>query len=601
MMQKPQQRMEQAQAQVGTLREQFDTLARTVEQHRCSLERLHGAMQAQQSPTAQEKILREAMAHLLHLSAQEQHIDQAIHAVELPVSKLVSDFSAQLKEHRRLSALAKSAEVINSTLDLSEVLNQVMDMFIGLSGSERGFLMLLEEKTRTMDFKVARNLDRETIAGTSFEISRTVVEAVVRDAEPIITTNAQADPRFCSQDSVVSYALRSILCVPLMVKGKVTGVIYADNRVKTGLFGASDRDLLVAFANQAAAAIDNARLFESVVVGRNLMQNVFESMTAGVLTIDEDGHFTLFNRAAETILNLRAKRASKEACAEVSGILGPTFSALVDDVRQRRQPITGQDISLSLAPRGQSTLRVSLAPLKDVSDATPGVAVVIDDVTDKARLERERALVKRYLPPELLETLADLKELRLGGARQEVSVLIADIRGFTSYSERHDPDQVVEAINTYFGLIYGVIRANNGIVDKYLGDAVMAHFNSPLLPQPDHAYFAARTACQARQVIEEFQATHPGAVTMAFGIGVNSGEAVAGNIGASDRMEYTLIGDAINLAKRLQESAKPGQILLGPRTVQLARQRLTVRSLRSFQFKGRLGREKVFALEYVND
>ena len=598
-MQESQQRMEQAQAQVETLREQFDELVRTVEQNRCSLERLQGAMQAQEPLASQEKILRQVMAHLLHLSAQQQRVDQAIHAVELPVSTLASDFSAQLKEHRQLCALTKSAEVINSTLDLSEVLNQVMDMFIGLSGSERGFLMLLDEKTRTMDFKVARNLDRETIAGTSFEISRTVVEAVVRDAEPIITTNAQVDPRFSSQDSVVSYALRSILCVPLMVKGNVTGVIYADNRVKTGLFGRGDRDLLVAFANQAAVAIENARLFESVVIGRNLMQNVFESMTAGVLTIGGNGQLSLFNRAAETILNLGTDGAAKEFRTNISGMLGSAFSALVDEVRQRGQPITGQELDLSLAHRGQTTLRVSLAPLKDISDATLGVAVVIDDLTDKARLERERALVKRYLPPELIETLADLKELRLGGARQEISVLIADIRGFTSYSEQHDPDQVVEAINTYFGLIYDVVRANKGIVDKYLGDAVMAHFNSPLLPQPDHAYFAARTACQAREVIEAYQATHPGAVSMKFGIGVNSGEAVAGNIGASDRMEYTLIGDAINLAKRLQESAKPGQILIGPRTVELARQRLTVRSLRSLQFKGRLAREPVFELEAI--
>ncbi|HLF02995.1 MAG TPA: GAF domain-containing protein, partial [Anaerolineales bacterium] len=173
--------------------------------------------------------------------------------------------SATEQEHERvqLQALASIGSVVNSSLDLTTVLNEVMDTIIKLTGAERGFLML-KNASGGLDFRIARNVDRETLQASSFEISRTIVDRVARTGEPVVTTNAQEDPRFGKQESVVAFNLRSILCVPLKVKGELTGVIYSDNRVRTGLFNERDRDILTGFANQAAVAIENARLFESV-------------------------------------------------------------------------------------------------------------------------------------------------------------------------------------------------------------------------------------------------------------------------------------------------------------------------------------------------
>ncbi len=161
-----------------------------------------------------------------------------------------------------LAALFHVTQLVNSPLDLNQVLNQVMDQIIQLTQAERGFLMLVHNGD--LEFQVARNMDRQTIEGPSFQISRTIVQHVVQQGQPIITTNAHTDPRFKTKESVVNYHLRSILCVPLRVKENITGVIYADNRVKSGLFSHHDLDMLSAFANQAAVAIENARLFEKI-------------------------------------------------------------------------------------------------------------------------------------------------------------------------------------------------------------------------------------------------------------------------------------------------------------------------------------------------
>jgi adenylate cyclase len=242
------------------------------------------------------------------------------------------------------------------------------------------------------------------------------------------------------------------------------------------------------------------------------------------------------------------------------------------------------------------SLSMNLSPLKDAQEETLGVAIVIDDLTEKKRFERERSMVKRYLPSELVDRLADLKELRLGGTRQLTTTFFADIRGFTTYSEQHDPEHVVEVLNNYFSMAAKIIRANKGIVDKYLGDAVMAHFGTPLRPIADHALQAVRTAWAIKQKMDEYHKSVPPADRLSYGMGVNTGEAVVGNVGGEDQMEYTPIGDAVNLAKRLQESAKPGQILLSQSTYEEVKDHVKVNTLQPIQVKGRTAFEQVYEL-----
>ena len=165
-------------------------------------------------------------------------------------------------ERDNLLALAHIGQVVNSSLKLDDVLRIVMDTIVRLTGAERGFLMLRDAQSE-FSIRIARNWEQETVEAGEFAISRTVVNRVVAEGQPILTTNAQEDPRFDSQASIIAYNLRSILCVPLKVKGELIGVIYADNRMRTGLFSEAQRDLLAAFSDQAAVAIDNARLFET--------------------------------------------------------------------------------------------------------------------------------------------------------------------------------------------------------------------------------------------------------------------------------------------------------------------------------------------------
>jgi adenylate cyclase len=587
-------------SKVGETRERLEALKRDLRDFAEALERQHAALRRCQANwpagAQQDQALREVQACTATTAAMVQQLGQRMPQIESLFKSAQAELAAEEKEHGQLTALYEVSQVVNSTLDLSEVLNIVMDTIISLTGAERGFLMLLDEETGELDFKVARNMDRETLAGSSFEISRTIVNRVAVEGEPILTTNAQADPRFSAQASVVSYSLRSILCVPLKVKDKITGVIYADNRIKAGLFTERDRDLLAAFSDQAAMAIENARLFESVVISKNLMDNVFASIASGVITTDVMDKITLFNRAAASILGVLAEQSIGASYHDVLPALEESLQPLVEEVKVKEQEYIAYEIEPELPQRGTVSLSMNLSPLKDAQEETLGVAIVIDDLTEKKRFERERAMVKRYLPSELVDRLADLKELRLGGTRQLTTTFFADIRGFTTYSEQHDAEHVVEVLNNYFSMAAKIIRANKGIVDKYLGDAVMAHFGTPLRPIADHALQAVRAAWAIKQAMDEYHKSVPPADRLSFGMGINSGEAVVGNVGGEDQMEYTPIGDAVNLAKRLQESAKPGQILLGQSTYERVKDHVEVNALQPIQVKGRTAFEQVYEL-----
>ncbi len=192
-----------------------------------------------------------------HLELLQAFANQVTLAIEN--ARLYETVKQELAERTTLYEVART---VSSTLDLKTVLQTVLDEAIGATGAERGYLVFREEETGAMVPYVARNLDQATIAGADFQVSRTIVERVASSGEPVLTVNAKEDPRFAKQPSVITYGLRSVLCVPLVGKGQIIGVVYLDNHLKAGQFKQRDLDLLTAIASQAATVIENAMLYE---------------------------------------------------------------------------------------------------------------------------------------------------------------------------------------------------------------------------------------------------------------------------------------------------------------------------------------------------
>jgi PAS domain S-box-containing protein len=513
--------------------------------------------------------LREGLTNLTRMVARHRGTDallgefsQHVLALQDLLANLEQKLATQAGERGELDALYGICQAIGSSLDLREVLNEVMDQIIRLTGAERSFLMLIDPATGELEFRAARNVDRETIASSSFEISRSIVKQVAATGQPVVTTNAQMDPRFKAQESVIGYNLRSILCVPLRVRGRITGVIYADNRILTGLFADRDRDVLTVLAGQAAVAIENALLFQSVANAKALMDNVFASITSGVITTDTEEQITLFNRAAERVLRVPSTVILGSRLSDVLPALAEALTPIVDQIKRYGEPVVEFENEIFLPGSGQVHLRTSLSPLKNANEETQGTAIVIDDLTEQRRLESRYQLFQRYLPPAVIERLPnDPHELRLGGQRQEITSLFADIRGFTNFSRQHDPETLVEVLNKYLAVGAQAVLDEEGTLDKIMGDCIVAFFNAPLT-QSDHVLRAVRAALKIREGIARLHQDVPTSYRLNYGVGINVGDAVVGNVGTAQQMNYTAIGSGVNLASRLQEAAAPGQILL---------------------------------------
>ncbi|WKZ37808.1 MAG: adenylate/guanylate cyclase domain-containing protein [Anaerolineales bacterium] len=527
-----------------------------------------------------------------------KNIADDLRGLQTTLGQIGEKIEAFQKEHSNMLALADVGRVINSSLELDEVLRIVMDNIVRLTKAERGFLMLRDENGE-MTIRMGRNWEMASIESTEKNVSRTVVQRVIETGEAIVTTNAQEDQRFVGQESIVAFNLRSILCVPLKVKNEIIGVIYADNRIRTGLFAESERDLLAAFANQAAVAIENARLFsslkhtlEEVTALKNLMGNVFASIASGVITADVQNQVTLANRAAENILGAASEdiigHHLNEALASVSSELEPHLM----EIRKTDKPIVDLEISHNLPKRGWVNWRLNLAPLKDAGQKTQGVAIVLDDLTERKKLEAQRRLFERMVSPAVIEQL-DPNSLQLGGKRVDITVLFADIRGFTTYSESLPPEKLVSILNRYLAAMAEAVLAQEGTIDKFMGDAIMAWFNAPVL-QNDHTLRAVKTALAIRESVEGLYRELPENAHLAFGAGIHYGDAVLGLIGTEKRLEYTAISDSVNIAKRIQENSLKNQILISREAYDRVKKQVEAKLHANMTLKGKTQPIEVF-------
>lgn len=207
---------------------------------------------------------------------------------------------------------------------------------------------------------------------------------------------------------------------------------------------------------------------------------------------------------------------------------------------------------------------------------------------------------KRYVAPQIVDEIFHdgLDNISLGGKKTDIACLFVDIRGFTPLSEVLTPEEVVEVLNEYFELITTCIFNNGGTLDKFIGDAAMAIFNAPVEVE-DYTYKAVKTACDIVKGAKELEDKlfERFGKEVRFGIGVNKGEAVVGNIGSNSRMDYTAIGNTVNTAARLEANAKPGQVLISADVYNEVKDIFEAESIGEIPLKGKSQKIEVFSVK----
>jgi len=441
---------------------------------------------------------------------------------------------------------------MTSDLDLASLLKKVMGEARDMLSAERSTLFLNDEKRNELWSQVGEGLGSTVIR---FPNHLGIAGAVFTSGKSINIPHAYADLRFNpSFDRQTGFFTRSILCVPVLNKtGRIIGVTQVLNK-RGGPFTAEDEQRLRAFTAQIAIGLENAKLFADVTNMRNYNQSILESMSNGVITIDDEGLIATCNIAGARIMRIdKPEDILKHKFEEFFGGPNAWLSERIKRVEKPEDQEVAMDATLEFAGESISA-NVSVSPLIGEEEKKLGAMVMIEDISGEKRM---RATMSRYMDPGLADQLLSGGQDALGGQSVEATIVFTDVRSFTTLTEALGAQGTVALLNEYFTLMVDCITKEGGMLDKFIGDAIMAAFGLPV-GHGDDEDRAVRASIQMLTELNLWNShrNSQGLPSVEMGIGINTDHVVSGNIGSPKRMDYTVIGDGVNLAARLEGACK---------------------------------------------
>ena len=522
--------------------------------------------------------------HAGDFDAEDQHLLEAISLQASAALENARLFEKAERQQREEAMLLEISISIASEIHLDPLLTKILAAATTLLEADRGTLFLYDPASDELFSRIAGGIDSEEIR---FPATAGIAGECFSRGEAINIEDAYCDPRFNPEfDQHTGYRTHSMLSMPIIAKGQHRiGVMQILNR-KGGPFNSADERRLRAFSAQAAIAIENAQLFDEVSAEHDYNEAVLHSMSNAVLTLDADGVLRKANEAARRILH----RTDMEL---VGHRLDDLFHGRNDFItkslaRVRASGTTDITVDVDLLVEGSDAVSVNLVsvPLVSTRNEPIGYMLMLEDITREKRL---RNTMSRYMSKTVVDKLMDSGEAELGGTGREVSVLFSDIRGFTSISERLGAKETVALLNEYFTDMVDIVFAHDGVLDKYIGDMIMAVFGSVLQSEQD-ASNAVTVGNKMMAALHDLNGRRiaRGSEPIRIGVGISTGHVVAGNIGSLKRMEYTVIGDRVNLAERLQAANKfyGTSILLCDATWEAVKDNATAREIDLIRVRG---------------
>ena len=516
------------------------------------------------------------------------HLTKALYNYQLlnEVEKKKTEINLKLLQ---LETLFDISVAISSVLDVEELCEDVLWRSVGILNASKGVILLQSEGSPILN-PLANFNWAEDIPMLSKKL--TIFKSIDENKIGEVFTENQKKP------IQKKLGEQNLIIAPISAKNKTQGyMILCNKETRKGIepFSATDLDLLTALCNQAAVAMENAKLFKEITKEKQFNESILGSIATGVITLDNLGEVDSINSAGLKILK-----------TEKDNVVGNHYMYLFEKDEELLELIAnseienkvGSELGISLNTVSKDTvINASVSPRLDPEGNKQGSVIALEDISDVSKVKNT---FKRYVSKQVVdELLGDDGKLNLGGEQREVTILFTDIRGFTSMSEKMKPERVVTTLNEYFSDMIDIVFKNNGTLDKIIGDELMVLYGAPISGDNDTVR-AVETAVEMQHKIKELNIDRKKRKEppILVGAGINKGLVVSGNIGSRDLMDYTVIGDTVNVASRLCAAAGPGEIMVSSSVYGATKKEFSYDKLEPIKVKGK---EKKVPVFLIND
>lgn len=471
-------------------------------------------------------------------------------------------------ERQKMSLLFGVSQALARETDTESLLRQITALTTDLTGANKAILVLINEDGSFRRKYIARR--GEEVRGADTIDPRVLTDGllgwVIRNRSEALLPNVNEDERW-SQIPGDDEPDQAAIAVPLIQAGdRVMGALMLVSP-QINRFGEKDVDLLAAISTQAAIALDNAMLLDETRRQRARTEALLYHTGDPVMVTDEAGLISRINPAAENLLKVDS--------SIIGQTIGQAFNIVLEDLllraQERQSAVSGEYTWRPANGDAAMTFNVSVSPVEDV-----GYIMTWQDITaikenERVRLNSERAekfalmqTIASYMGPTLTERVLNDPDILDRREKRSAVVLFADLRGFTRLTVEHKPDDVMELLNDVFTEMFNIVYRHDGVLFDIAGDELMVAFNVPY-DQEDPEKRAVMTAIDMQRRFFEIQSEwQANGMDIGMGIGINRGPVVLGNVGGAGRLNYAMVGEAVNIAHRLVEIASDHQIVVTP-------------------------------------
>ncbi len=486
---------------------------------------------------------------------------------------------------RVFDELVRAGALLSREFDFKTLLVTLVDQCVDVSGSDLGAVYLAADpEKRRCDVTLSSKRGAFDIPSLLSPDDETI-DFLWDCGESVVANSAAGSP---FRTLFLHPSMQSAIALPLATAKAFIGIIILNSK-ETDHYNSSRFNFLNAYASLASGMLHNSKMYKELREYLNKIEsmeqyqeNVFSSMTNLLITTEKNGRIRYFNREAAELFELTdqsvgqpvneflKKRMDKKILGVVETALGDGEEVLGLEGIYRSN--TGEvDFSLNVSPIGaKRALHNGLTLLFTNQTKERELKDKVHQVTEERRLIKD--MFSRYLSTEVVQHLIDSPGIvGLGGSDKKATVFFADIRGYTSFSEGRDPQFIIKVLNEYFTEAVEIVIKYRGFIDKFIGDCIMAAWGVPMVSEQEDAINAVSCALEIQQLIASGKRTFfkGEAEKLRVGFGMHTGHLVAGNLGSLRKMNYSIIGDTVNIAARLEGVAAAGEIIITQETKDL--------------------------------